>query len=89
MFRQWPVDRACKAGAAVTSKRCVALACAGPWILCLAPGIEVDIPSVDSKIIRLLERYVQLIIGYLVITSTLVQVERFTFMVVYNCSFTL
>lgn len=84
-------DQRTEAGAAALSQRWITcLACAGSWILCLAPENEFDIRSVDSKLIRLLKRYMRLIIGDLGMESTLVQVEKvYSSFILYNCSFTL
>lgn len=59
----------------------------GSWILSLAPENEFDIRSVDSELIRLLKRYMWLIIGDLGIKSALVQ--AYFSLILYNCSFTL
>lgn len=87
VYLQWPANRGW--AAAISQRWITCLACAGSWILCLAPENEFDIRSVDSKLIRLLKRCMWLIIGDLGIKSALVQVEKVYFSLIYNCSFTL
>lgn len=52
------------------------------WSKCLAhtgSWVPFDTHSGDSKIIEQLEKYMQLIIGYLVTKSALILVEKFHF----------